>query len=114
MTFAQTIRAAREERGLSREQVARRIGCSAGHLLSIEHGHKPPPGDTSLVMLANVLRLDATTLVREALCERTFIRVECAGVPQRELATEILLAVARADAAGLRVLRDAVAKAVTP
>ena len=95
--FATMILAARKARGLSREQVARRIGCNVASLTAWEQGHKPPPGDERLALLADALRLPLHDVARAACAKRGHVRLSCATPVDRELAAAFLLWLSTSD-----------------
>jgi transcriptional regulator with XRE-family HTH domain len=95
--FPTMILTARKSRGLSREQVARRIGCNVASLTAWEQGHKPPPGDERLALLADALRLPLHDVARAACAKRGHVRLSCATPVDRELAAAFLLWLATAN-----------------
>ena len=66
--FAQYIRNAREQQGLSLTQAAEIIGCTKSHLCDLEHGKSTNPTIKTLDGLAAALRLDLGKLASIAAC----------------------------------------------
>jgi transcriptional regulator with XRE-family HTH domain len=97
LTFHELIRTAREGRGLSREAVARRIGVNAATVAAWEYGHKAPPGDERLAMLAKVVRLPLADVVGAAVKVRPYMRVPCGTHADRALAAALLVWMAGAN-----------------
>ena len=58
------IKAAREQAGLTQEDLADRLGMSTTHISVIERGVKPPKLDT-FVRIANVLNVSADNLLQD-------------------------------------------------
>lgn len=63
--LGQRIKAAREDRGLTQEQLAENVGLSPMHISVIERGVKPPKLDT-FVRIANALGVSADLLLQDS------------------------------------------------
>lgn len=66
MTFGETIRSARESRGLSQQSVADHLGVSNTYVSDLERGARNMLDVGRIAALAEVLGLDATELVWSA------------------------------------------------
>ena len=64
ISLGKRIKAAREQAGLTQEDLADRLGMSTTHISVIERGVKPPKLDT-FVRLANVLNVSADNLLQD-------------------------------------------------
>lgn len=64
--IGQRIKLAREESGLTQEQLAERVGLSASHISVIERGIKSPRLET-LVEILNILNVDANYILTDVL-----------------------------------------------
>lgn len=60
------IKQAREAKGLTQEQLAEKVSLSASHMSVIERGVKPPKLET-FVDIANVLNVDANSILTDVL-----------------------------------------------
>ena len=64
--FGEHIRSLRKERGLTLEQVARKVGTHKGYVSGIETGKVRPPSVKLIRKLAKVFGQDEKSLVRMA------------------------------------------------
>ncbi len=64
MTFGERVRAEREERGLSREELAQMTGISASQLFKVEMGERGVSAQ-NLITLSKVYGVDPTWLATE-------------------------------------------------
>lgn len=65
MTYGQTIRQARRQKGLSQDALAALVGCTPLTILGYEHGRRKPH-PSILVTVARALDLDADELRAQA------------------------------------------------
>lgn len=64
------VRASREARGWTLQQLAERVGCARSYLSLVENGRKAPPADDLLRALEGALSMSPGALVRAAHRER--------------------------------------------
>jgi transcriptional regulator with XRE-family HTH domain len=69
-SFATIIKRARVARGLTIEEVSRRVGAAKGYISGIEGGNVAPPSAGLILKLASVYDLDGTELLLTALAEK--------------------------------------------
>lgn len=82
------IKAAREARKMTQEQLAEVVELSTMHMSVLERGHKPPKLET-LVRIANALDVSADNLLQDVVnrsCETTPTEITnlVAGLPQAD------------------------------
>lgn len=92
------LRASREQRGLSLEELASRAGCAKSYLSAVENGHKGPPSEELLGRLELALGIEDRSLVNAALWAKTPARVrrEVAELSSASAATRRLGEIIRA------------------
>jgi transcriptional regulator with XRE-family HTH domain len=66
MSFGSYLRTSRNNRGLTLENVAVKIGLSVPHLSRIERDRENPPRDEILEKLANIIGIPSDDLFAEA------------------------------------------------
>ena len=68
IAFGNRVRAARERLGITREDLAARVGMSPSHMSIVERGVKVPRMDT-VVKLANELDVSADFLLQDSITQ---------------------------------------------
>ena len=58
------LRTIRERTGITVTELARRVGCTQGHLSSLEAENRPA-SDTLIVAIARELRTDLAAIIRD-------------------------------------------------
>ncbi|GAB4385433.1 MAG: hypothetical protein Kow0022_11280 [Phycisphaerales bacterium] len=118
------LRAFRERRSLSLDELAKRAGCAKSYLSAVENGHKGPPSEALLHRLESALGIDDRSLIHAAMWARTPapVRREVAELTSASSATRHLCEIIRAGGSldeayrsgKLRGLVDAIAAADEP
>ena len=106
-SFGALMRAQRTARGLTLQQIARRIGCAKAYLSMIETGHRAPPAADLIYQLERVLGFESGQLFEAA---------RWANTP-REVLEEVILLRARERAAtelARQLLEDATQHTLAP
>jgi len=65
-SFGRTIRALRKAGGISQRELAERAGIDFTYLSKIENDRMPPPSESTIRAMAQVLQTDADELIRLA------------------------------------------------
>ena len=63
LSFGDSLRELRKEKGLSQKDLAERVGIDFTYLSKIETGNAAPPAEDTIRKLADVLRADADKLI---------------------------------------------------
>ena len=76
MTYGKIVQACRKARGLTLEQVAKRIESHKGYVSGIENGKVNPPAPTITCRLAGMFGLDPEDLLELAWAEKAPKRIK--------------------------------------
>ena len=83
--FGTELRAARQQAGLTLDQVSRRTHYSMAHLSDFERGERAPPGGEYIVSIATAVGMSPVDLLLAAAADRGEFRCPLSLVPLDEL-----------------------------
>jgi transcriptional regulator with XRE-family HTH domain len=90
--FGTEVRNARTRKEISLREVAKKLGFTPVYISDIERGNRNPPGPNTVREWAEIVGLDADSLIRLAAMERPSVELPINGSPSKG---ELAFALAR-------------------